>query len=209
LADHLQTYKNKRLSADSVGRPKHTKADQRVQTMAKKESTKTADRGGLDIAPAASAPAPVATAVRPVAAPKAAKGGWWWGVGRRKRAVARVRIRPAKGDSGIITIQCTAKKTKTVEQYFAEDRDRMACYAPLKLVGVTGKIEVFVRLNGGGFMGQAAALRLGLSRALKDYDPALEAALRGAGMLTRDAREVERKKYGQSGARRRFQFSKR
>ncbi|MBY0307437.1 MAG: 30S ribosomal protein S9, partial [Phycisphaerales bacterium] len=72
-----------------------------------------------------------------------------------------------------------------------------------------GKVEVFARLDGGGFMGQAGALMMGLARALKEYDPALEVQLRGSGMLTRDPREVERKKYGQAGARRRFQFSKR
>ncbi|MCW5764868.1 MAG: 30S ribosomal protein S9 [Phycisphaeraceae bacterium] len=158
------------------------------------------------------APAPVAAAAvaepKPVAQPKPAKGGWWWGVGRRKRAVARVRIRPAKGE-GAFLIQTTAKKSKTVEQYFAEDRDRNNCYAPLKVTNTLGKIDVFVRASGGGFMGQAGAIMLGIARALKDYDPTLESALRDNGMLTRDAREVERKKYGQAGARRRFQFSKR
>jgi small subunit ribosomal protein S9 len=138
-----------------------------------------------------------------------AKGGWWWGTGRRKRAVARVRIRPAKGDGGKVTINLAGEKTKTLEQYFCEERDRASCYAPLKATNTLGKVEVFARLNGGGYMGQAGAFMMGLARALKDYDPALEAALRASGMLSRDAREVERKKYGQAGARRRFQFSKR
>jgi small subunit ribosomal protein S9 len=168
-------------------------------------------------APKAAKPAPAKTA-EPVAAetgtatasPKPAKSGWWWGTGRRKRAVARVRIRAAKGGAeGKVTIQCSTKKMKSVEQYFAEDRDRANCYAPLKLTGTLGKVEVFARLDGGGFMGQAGALMMGLARALKEYDPALELQLRGSGMLTRDPREVERKKYGQAGARRRFQFSKR
>lgn len=161
--------------------------------------------------PAAAKPAPAAEPVAETGAagsPKPAKSGWWWGTGRRKRAVARVRIRAAKGE-GKVTIQCSSKKMKTVEQYFAEDRDRNNCYAPLKLTGTLGKVEVFARLDGGGFMGQAGALMMGLARALKEYDPALELQLRGSGMLTRDPREVERKKYGQAGARRRFQFSKR
>lgn len=162
---------------------------------------------------AAPAPAAEPVAAEPATtaagAPKPAKSGWWWGTGRRKRAVARVRLRPAKGGEGGITIQCSAHKLKKVEEYFAEDRDRANCYAPLKLTGTLGKVEVFARLDGGGFMGQAGALMMGLARALKEYDPALEVQLRGSGMLTRDPREVERKKYGQAGARRRFQFSKR
>ncbi len=160
--------------------------------------------------PAATKAAAGETTAEPAASgsPKPAKSGWWWGTGRRKRAVARVRIRAAKGE-GKVTIQCSSKKMKSVEQYFAEDRDRANCYAPLKLTGTLGKVEVFARLDGGGFMGQAGALMMGLARALKEYDPALELQLRGSGMLTRDPREVERKKYGQAGARRRFQFSKR
>ncbi|MDP1662722.1 MAG: 30S ribosomal protein S9 [Phycisphaerales bacterium] len=160
--------------------------------------------------PAAAKTAAAETTSEPGAtgSPKPAKSGWWWGTGRRKRAVARVRIRAAKGE-GKVTIQCTSKKMKSVEQYFAEDRDRNNCYAPLKLTGTLGKVEVFARLDGGGYMGQAGAFMMGLARALQEYDPALELQLRGSGMLTRDPREVERKKYGQAGARRRFQFSKR
>jgi small subunit ribosomal protein S9 len=150
-----------------------------------------------------SAPAP-----RPLRAPKPAKGGWWWGTGRRKRAVARVRVRPTTGEAKV-TICLAGKKTKTVEQYFAEERDRNDAVAPLKVSNTFGKLDVFVRLSGGGYMGQAGAMKMGIARALRDYDPTTEAALRDTGMLTRDAREVERKKYGQSGARRRFQFSKR
>jgi small subunit ribosomal protein S9 len=158
-----------------------------------------------EVAPAA--PVPV---VRPLRAAKPAKGGWWWGTGRRKRAVARVRIRPAKGgEGGKVTICLAGTKTKTVDQYFAETRDRGDAVAPLKVSGTAGKLDVFVRLSGGGYMGQAGAMMLGIARALRDYDPTTETSLRDAGMLTRDAREVERKKYGQSGARRRFQFSKR
>ena len=132
--------------------------------------------------------------------------GWWWGTGRRKTAVARVRIKPGDGQ---FKITVSRKKTKDINEYFTEERDRNDAQAPLKLTNTLGKLDVFVRADGGGYMGQAQAVRLGLARALKGYDPALEAALRDAGYLTRDAREVERKKYGQAGARRRFQFSKR
>ncbi len=163
----------------------------------------------IDDGPGDAPAAPPQPVVRPLKAPKPAKGGWWWGTGRRKRAVARVRIRPAKEGEGKVTICLEGAKTKTVEQYFAEVRDRRDAVIPLTLTSTLGKLDVFVRLSGGGFMGQAGAMKLGIARALKDYDPATEPALRDAGMLTRDAREVERKKYGQAGARRRFQFSKR
>ncbi|TVQ63426.1 MAG: 30S ribosomal protein S9 [Phycisphaerales bacterium] len=132
--------------------------------------------------------------------------GWWWGTGRRKTAVARVRIKPGSGQFKIVV---SRKKTKDVDEYFTEERDRMDARAPLTTTNTLGKLDVFVRTDGGGIMGQAQAVRLGLARALKGYDPSLEEALRDAGYLTRDAREVERKKYGQAGARRRFQFSKR
>ena len=135
--------------------------------------------------------------------------GWWWGTGRRKTSVARVRLRPAKGE-GSVKVQLAGKgKFKTIEQYFAEERDRNDCYAPLKVTNTFGKMEVVIRAHGGGFMGQAGSVLLGISRALRNYDPTLENALRDEGFLTRDPREVERKKYGQAGAPRRFQFSKR
>jgi small subunit ribosomal protein S9 len=143
------------------------------------------------------------------AAVPADKRGWWWGTGRRKAAVARVRLRPAKEGEGKITLRGTNEKDRTVEQYFSEERDRADCFAPLKVTGTFGKVEVTAQLHGGGYMGQAGAVMLGIARALRNYDPTLEGALREHGMLTRDAREVERKKYGQAGARRRFQFSKR
>lgn len=176
--------------------------------------------GGLTLgnAPApAAAPAAPAQATRPVRVAKPAdKKGWWWGTGRRKTAVARLRMRPTTGD-GTITIvkdgpkvnKKSTKIKKTVEVYFAEERDRNDVWAPLKITNMEGKLEVVISTQGGGYMAQAGAIRLALSRALRDYDPALDAPLREAGFLTRDAREVERKKYGQAGARRRFQFSKR
>ena len=144
---------------------------------------------------------------RPVAQPEAPDAhGWWWGTGRRKTAVARVRIKPGNGD---FKVQCTRKKLKTVDEYFSEPRDRNDVEAPLKMTGLDGKFDIVARANGGGFMGQAQAIRLGLARAIKKYDPSFEGQLRDAGFLTRDPRKVERKKYGQAGARRRFQFSKR
>jgi small subunit ribosomal protein S9 len=138
------------------------------------------------------------------------RAGWWWGTGRRKTAVARVRMRPAKGGGAPeIKIQKSGKLFKSIETYFSEDRDRADCLAPLKVTDTAGKFEIIIRVEGGGYMGQAGAIKLGISRALRNYDPTLEGVLRDQGFLTRDAREVERKKYGQAGARRRFQFSKR
>jgi small subunit ribosomal protein S9 len=146
---------------------------------------------------------------QPKQAVPADKYGWWWGTGRRKTAVARVRIRLAKGGEGSFLIQGSTGKRRPVNEYFAEERDRNDALAPLKVSGTEGKFEIIVKCHGGGFMGQAGAVRLGIARALLKYDPAVEDALRDNGFLTRDAREVERKKYGQAGARRRFQFSKR
>ncbi|MFN0134473.1 MAG: 30S ribosomal protein S9 [Phycisphaerales bacterium] len=137
------------------------------------------------------------------------KRGWWWGTGRRKTAVARVRIRLSKDGPASFTVQGKTDKIRPVDEFFAEERDRADCLAPLKLTNTEGKFQICCSVHGGGFMGQAGAVRLGLARALRNYDPTLEGALRDAGFLTRDAREVERKKYGQAGARRRFQFSKR
>lgn len=153
------------------------------------------------------APAPIS---RELPDPKPAdKHGWWWGTGRRKTAVARVRIRPAKEGKGSVQVQLTRKKFKSIDEYFSELRDRNDVNAPLKLTDTEGKLDVFIRAHGGGYMGQAQAIRLGIARALVGYDPTFEPALRDASYLTRDDREVERKKYGQPGARKRFQFSKR
>ena len=132
--------------------------------------------------------------------------GWHLATGRRKTAVARVRIKPGDGE---IKIRVSNKKTKKIDEYFSEVRDRNDVVAPLKATDTFGKIDVICRVDGGGYMGQAQAIRLGIARALKGYDPQLEGVLRDRGYLTRDPREVERKKYGQRGARRKFQFSKR
>ena len=155
---------------------------------------------------------PAEQAERVIPDPKPAdKHGWWWGVGRRKAAVARVRLRPAEGGegSGKLSFQISRKKCKSVDEYFAGARERADAASPLSLTGTGPKLDVFVRCTGGGTTGQSQAVRLGIARALVGYDPQLEPMLRDAGFLTRDARKVERKKYGQPGARRRFQFSKR
>ena len=152
--------------------------------------------------PAAAAALKPAVVVKPLAEPaKPDKGGYIWGTGRRKTAVARVRIKPGTGRFIV--------NGKDADKFFTELRDRMNIAAPLKATNTAGNLDVLCTVSGGGFTGQAGAVILGLSRALKSYDPSLEPILRTNNMLTRDARKVERKKYGQSGARRRFQFSKR
>lgn len=155
------------------------------------------------------APAKPVKVERPLRKQEESKHGWWWGTGRRKTSVARVRIRPAQGGEGKITVRGETPRDKTVEEYFAEERDRNDVYAPLKATSTMGKVDVSITCSGGGFMGQAGAVKLGIARALRGYDPTLEGTLRDNGFLTRDSRDVERKKYGQAGARRRFQFSKR
>jgi len=129
------------------------------------------------------------------------KMGWTWGTGRRKTAVARVRIKPGSGSFEV--------NGKDFAEFFVEERDRQNILAVLDTTGLKGKVDVKVNACGGGTTGQCGATILGLGRAVMDYDATLEPILREHGFLTRDARKVERKKYGQSGARRRYQFSKR
>ncbi len=158
--------------------------------------------------PAPAAPAaPIQRKLR--SAIPADKKGWWWGTGRRKTAVARVRMKLCKDGKPSFVVNSPSKEGTPVEKYFNEERDRNDAIAPLKVTNTLDKFNVVVQVHGGGFMGQAGAVLLGVARALRNYDPTLEGALRDNGFLTRDAREVERKKYGQAGARRRFQFSKR
>ena len=122
-------------------------------------------------------------------------------VGRRKEAVARVRLAPGTGN---ITIN-----GRSMDEYFGRETSKMILVEPLKLVDQLGKVDVFVNANGGGLSGQAGAIRHGISRALCDLNPEFRPVLKKAGFMTRDARAVERKKYGRPGARKRFQFSKR
>jgi len=123
------------------------------------------------------------------------------GTGRRKTAVARVILRPGKGE---ITIN-----GRSVEEYFKSETSRAMIRQPLLATETADKFTVLVNTDGGGINGQAGAIRLGIARALCDFNIELRGKLKSLGFLTRDPRAHERKKYGQKGARKRFQFSKR
>jgi small subunit ribosomal protein S9 len=125
----------------------------------------------------------------------------YYATGRRKEAVARVYLRPG---SGKITVN-----KRDVETYFPRETLKMILRQPLEVAEQTGKWDILVNVRGGGLSGQAGAVRHGISRALVEADADLRGSLKKNGFLTRDARTVERKKYGQPGARKRFQFSKR
>ena len=124
-----------------------------------------------------------------------------WGTGRRKNAVARVRLCPGSGEFKI--------NGRTVEEYFPRLVWQSQALRSLKTAGVEGKVDVFVNASGGGLTGQAGAVRMGIARALIELNPDLRPALKKEGLLTRDPRMVERKKFGQKGARGKRQFSKR
>lgn len=123
------------------------------------------------------------------------------GTGRRKSSVARVRIRPGTGQ---ISINC-----RELEDFFKTAQQRSSVLAPLVLTGKKEAVDVLIHVEGGGTTGQADACKLGIARAIKLFDPETEPTLREHSLLTRDAREVERKKYGLRKARRGTQFSKR
>jgi small subunit ribosomal protein S9 len=125
----------------------------------------------------------------------------YYGTGRRKTSVARVFLRPGTGK---VTVN-----GRTLENYFPNAVLRMVVHQPLTMSDMMGKFDMVVTVLGGGPAGQASAIRMGLSRALLSYNEQLKTMLRHAGLLTRDPRMKERKKPGQVGARRRFQFSKR
>jgi len=124
-----------------------------------------------------------------------------YGTGRRKTSVARVWIKPG---SGHITVN-----RRTFEDYFARETLRMIIAQPFEVTGTDGQFDVAVNVGGGGPTGQAGAVRHGIARALARYDEKLRLPLKKAGLLTRDPRMRERKKYGQPGARQKFQYSKR
>ena len=124
-----------------------------------------------------------------------------YGTGRRKSAAARVFLRPGKGD---ITVN-----GRSLDTFFSRETARMIVRQPLETSKMTEKFDVLVTVEGGGITGQAGAIRLGISRALVAYDDQLKSPLRKAGFMTRDAREVERKKVGLKKARRATQYSKR
>jgi small subunit ribosomal protein S9 len=124
-----------------------------------------------------------------------------YGTGRRKSAVARVFIKAGKGDIVV--------NDKPLDVFFSRETGRMVVRQPLELTQMMGKFDILVNVSGGGESGQAGAVRHGITRALIDYDASLKSTLSQAGLVTRDAREVERKKVGLRKARRRKQFSKR
>ena len=125
----------------------------------------------------------------------------WSAIGRRKSSTARVQMVSGKG-SFIVN-------KRPIENYFGRDTLKMMLGQPLELMQLSGKYDITVKVNGGGLSGQAGAIRLGISRCIEKINPDNRLSLKQAGMLTRDSREVERKKYGQPGARKKFQFSKR
>jgi len=124
-----------------------------------------------------------------------------YGTGRRKTASARVYVKPG---TGTITVN-----GRTLAEYFPRETSQMIVRQPLELVEKVAELDVTVNVAGGGESGQAGAVRHGIARALLDVDPALRPALKSAGFLTRDSRKRERKKPGQPGARKKFQYSKR
>lgn len=125
----------------------------------------------------------------------------YWGTGRRKSAVARVLIRTGNGK---ITIN-----NREVEDYLPRYCWKSQAMEPLKVAGVEGKVDVMINTHGGGLTGQSGAIRMGIARAIIKLDPETRPVLKKAGMLRRDSRMVERKKFGQKGARAKRQFSKR
>ena len=128
-------------------------------------------------------------------------GDYYYGTGRRKTSVARVFLKRGTGKFVV--------NGKPLDDYFARETGRMVVRQPLELTNHVETFDIMVNVNGGGESGQAGAVRHGITRALIDYDAALKPELSRAGFVTRDAREVERKKVGLHGARRRKQFSKR
>lgn len=157
---------------------------------------------GLDIGSEAGAEAvEAAPYFEPTIRGKIDRFGVCWGTGRRKTAVARVRL---KDGSGLFTVN-----GRPLEEYFPVERDLGMIHAPLKATGTLGKVDIEVSVKGGGPTGQTGAVVLGIARALQAKDASFHSQLSEGGFLTRDSRMVERKKYGKKGARRSFQFSKR
>lgn len=125
----------------------------------------------------------------------------YYGTGRRKTSTARVYLRPGSGEIKV--------NQRTFEEYFPNEALRMIIRQPLNLTDTVQKFDILVNVDGGGTAGQAGAVRHGITRALMEFNSDLRATLKKAGLVTRDPRKKERKKYGQKGARARFQFSKR
>ncbi len=129
------------------------------------------------------------------------KSDSWSAIGRRKSSIARVNMSSGKGAFIV--------NNRPIENYFGRDTLKMVMDQPLELLQLAGKYDISAKVNGGGLSGQAGAIRLGIARCIEKINPDNRLSLKQAGMLTRDSREVERKKYGQPGARKKFQFSKR
>ena len=129
------------------------------------------------------------------------KSNSWSAIGRRKSSIARVNMSSGKGAFIV--------NNRPIENYFGRDTLKMVMGQPLELLQLAGKYDISAKVNGGGLSGQAGAIRLGIARCIEKINPDNRLSLKQAGMLTRDSREVERKKYGQPGARKKFQFSKR
>jgi small subunit ribosomal protein S9 len=125
----------------------------------------------------------------------------YYGTGRRKAAIARVFLRPGSGDFKV--------NDKPFETYFVTEQQRVSAKRPLALTETVNTFDVVVRVSGGGVAAQADAVKMGIARALLEFNAELRKTVKADGLLTRDARVKERKKYGQKGARKRFQFSKR
>jgi len=129
------------------------------------------------------------------------KSDSWSAIGRRKSSIARVNMSSGKGAFIV--------NNRPIENYFGRDTLKMVMGQPLELLQLAGKYDISAKVHGGGLSGQAGAIRLGIARCIEKINPDNRLSLKQAGMLTRDSREVERKKYGQPGARKKFQFSKR
>ena len=129
------------------------------------------------------------------------KSDSWSAIGRRKSSIARVNMSRGKGAFIV--------NNRPIENYFGRDTLKMVMGQPLELLQLAGKYDISAKVNGGGLSGQAGAIRLGIARCIEKINPDNRLSLKQAGMLTRHSREVERKKYGQPGARKKFQFSKR
>lgn len=125
----------------------------------------------------------------------------FYATGKRKSAVARVWLKPGTGRVWI--------NNKPIDQYIVRETSKMVIHQPLMLTGTIGKLDVYVNVSGGGLSGQAGAIKHGISKALIEFNPEFRQVLKRAGFITRDSRVKERKKYGQRGARARFQYSKR
>ncbi len=129
------------------------------------------------------------------------KSDSWSAIGRRKSSIARVNMSSGKGAFIV--------NNRPIDNYFGRDTLKMVMGQPLELLQLASKYDISAKVNGGGLSGQAGAIRLGIARCIEKINPDNRLSLKQAGMLTRDSREVERKKYGQPGARKKFQFSKR